>query len=166
MTRKSYSTFHILMQKFASSRPGAWVSSRLLHHLDLFFLKVSNGRWMLTSLLTSLPVVILTTTGAKSGLPRTLPLLFIPDEQDSTAFSLIASNWGQTHYPAWYFNLKANSHATCSIDGHIGEYLAHEASGEEYERFWRYAVNMYAGYHFYKQRVGKRRIPIMVMKPL
>ena len=166
MTRKSYSLFHSLMQKIASSRPGAWFTSGTLHHFDHIFLKLTGGRSTMTSLVAGLPVVILTTTGAKSGLPRTLPLLCIRDEQDPTTFALIASNWGQAHYPAWYFNLKAKPHATCSIRDQIGEYMAHEASGEEYERFWQYAGNTYIGYPLYKQRVGKRRIPIMVMTPL
>jgi len=137
MTRKSYSPLHALMQKIASSRPGAWFYSGTLHHCDRIFLKLTGGRSTMTGLVGGLPVVILTTTGAKSGLPRTLPLLCIRDEQDPTIFALIASNWGRAHYPAWYFNLNANPHATCSIRGQIGEYRAHEASGEEYERFWQ-----------------------------
>jgi len=165
MTNKRYSPLQSLIHKITSSRPGAWLASRTMHHFDHMFLKLTGGRSTMTSLVAGLPVVILTTTGAKSGLPRTLPLLCIRDEQDPTTFALIGSNWGQAHYPAWYFNLKANPQATCSIQGEIGEYMAHEAGGEEYERFWQYAENTYLGYLLYKQRTGKRRIPIMVMIP-
>ena len=166
MTRRRYSTLLSLMQKIASSRPGARFFSSTLHYLDRIVLRVTGGRSTMTSLVTGLPVAVLTTTGAKSGLPRTLPLLCIRDEQDPPTFALIASNWGQAHYPAWYFNLKANPHATCSIGGQGGDYVAHEACDEEYERFWQYAENTYLGYLAYKQRVGKRRIPIMVMTPV
>ena len=166
MNPKSYAPFHSLMQKIASSRPGAWFYSRTLHHFDRLVLKVTGGRSTLTSIVTGLPVVIVTTTGAKSGLPRTLPLLYVRDQRDSTTFAIIASNWGQAHYPAWYFNLKANPHATCSIQGQTEEYVARKASGEEYERFWQSATNTYLGYSLYKQRVGKRSIPVMVMTPL
>src|SRR5262245_20064927 len=89
------------------------------------------GRATLTSALAGLAVVLLTTTGAKSGLPRTLPLLCIRDERSPSTFALVASNWGQTHYPAWYFNLKANPQAVGSIRGQVQTYVAHEASGEE-----------------------------------
>ena len=73
-----------------------------------FFLKLSRGRMTLTSILTGLPVVVLTTTGAKSGLPRTTPVLCISDANDPTLLAVIASNWGQDHHPAWYYNLNRN----------------------------------------------------------
>jgi deazaflavin-dependent oxidoreductase (nitroreductase family) len=165
MSRRSYSFFHGLVQKIGSSRSGAWFYARTLHHFDRVVFKLSGGRATVTSVLAGLPVVLLTTTGVKSGLPRTLPLLCIRDERNPTTFALVASNWGQTHYPAWYLNLKANPHATCSIRGQTRAYVAHEASGEEYERFWQDAADTYFGYPLYKQRVGARRIPIMIMTP-
>lgn len=166
MSKKIYSPLQRLMQKIASSRPGGWLSSVTMRSLDHQLLKLTGGRSTLTGLATGLPVVILTTTGARSGLPRTLPLLYIRDEQDPTKFALIASNWGQSHHPAWYFNLKANPRAACSIDRQIREYIAHEAVGEEYERFWQYAEETYLGYPLYQQRAGERRIPILVMMPV
>ena len=166
MTKQNYSTFHTLIQKLASSRLGAWYFSRTQHHFDRIFLRLSNGRMTMTSILSGLPVVMLTTTGAKSGLPRTVPLLCIRHKQTPDTFALIASNWGQKHYPAWYFNLKANPRATCAIAKQIGEYTAHEAKGEEYEQFWQRAMETYIGFPYYKQRVGKRHIPIMVMIPI
>jgi deazaflavin-dependent oxidoreductase (nitroreductase family) len=165
MTQKKYNLFHAVMQKIAASPPGAWFFARTLHHFDRIFLRLSGGRVTMTSLVAGLPLVIVTTTGAKSGLPRTLPLLCIRDESDPSAFAIIATNWGQRHYPAWYFNLKANSHATCSIAGETGKYMAHEATGEEYARFWQYAADTYVGYPLYKQRISERNIPIMVMTP-
>jgi deazaflavin-dependent oxidoreductase (nitroreductase family) len=153
------------VQKIASSRPGAWFFARTLHYFDRVVFKVSGGHVTMTSALAGLPVVLLTTTGAKSGLPRSLPLLCIRNERNPDRFALVASNWGQHHYPGWYFNLKADPRATCSIRGQTGTYVAHEASGEEYERFWQSAANTYLGFAIYKQRVGERRIPIMIMTP-
>ncbi len=166
MTPTKYAPFFTLMQRLAASRPGAWFYARTLHHLDKLILKLSGGRVTLTSLVAGLPVVMVTTTGAKSGRRRILPLLCIRDQHDPTTFALIASNWGQRHHPAWYFNLKASPRATCAIAGQVGTYVAHEAGGEEYERFWRYAAETYLGYPLYKQRVGGRSIPILVMTPL
>ena len=166
MDKPRYSFFHSLMQRIASSALGAWLLSRTLHQADGIFLKVSKGRTTLSSILTGLSVVVLTTTGAKSGLPRTLPLLCIRDTDNPDQFAIIASNWGQHRHPSWYFNLKAIPRATCSLGGNARAYLAHEAVGDEYERFWQYAVKTYLGYPLYKQRAGKRHIPIMVLTPV
>jgi deazaflavin-dependent oxidoreductase (nitroreductase family) len=166
MTQKKYNPFHLVMQKIAASSPGAWFYARTLHHFDKIFLRLSGNRMAMTSLVAGLPLVIVTTTGAKSGLPRALPLLCIRDESDPSTFAIIATNWGQQHYPAWYFNLKANPHAQCSIAGVTGQYTAHEATGEEYARYWQYAEDTYLGYSLYKQRIRGRNIPIMVMTSL
>lgn len=165
MPQKKYRPLHALMQRIAASPPGAWYHSRTLHLVDGLFLRLSGGRITLTSLATGLPIVNVTTTGAKSGLPRTIPLICIRDEYNQANFALIATNWGQKHYPAWYFNLKANPQATCAIAGKSGQYLAHEAADEEYAHFWQYAANTYMGYPLYRQRISGRSIPIMVMTP-
>lgn len=92
--------------------------------------------------------------------------MYIPGRHSPNTFALVASNFGQDHNPAWYYNLKANPCATCVIDGKSGEYMAHEAQGEEYEQYWRSAVEMFAGYALYKQRTMRKHIPIMVMRPV
>jgi deazaflavin-dependent oxidoreductase (nitroreductase family) len=166
MAQKKYSLFHSMMQRISASKPGAWFFAHTLHHFDHIFLKLSGGRMTMTSLVAGLPVVILTSKGAKSGLPRTVPLLCIRDEQAPESFAVIATNWGQKPYPAWYFNLRANPEASCSIAGQVRQYQANEAQNEEYERFWQYASNTYLGYPLYKQRIVGRRIPIIVMKPV
>jgi deazaflavin-dependent oxidoreductase (nitroreductase family) len=165
MQPQRYSPFHSAVHAFAASRPGAWFFARTAHHLDRLFSALSGGRTTLGQVLTGLPVLTLTTTGARSGLARTLPLVYIRDAREPGTFALIASNWGQRRYPAWYFNLKAHPQATCTIDGQSAACVAHEASGEEYERFWQYAVQTYRGYPLYRQRIGGRRIPIMVLTP-
>jgi deazaflavin-dependent oxidoreductase (nitroreductase family) len=155
-----------MLQRIGASRPGAWLFSRTLHHFDRAFLSLTGGRTTLAAVLTGLPVVVVITTGAKSGLPRKNPLLCIRDERNTNIFAIVASNWGQRHYPAWYFNLKANPLAVCSTRGKTGEYVAHEAVDDEYARFWDRATQTYLGFPLYKQRAGGRRIPIMVMTPV
>jgi F420H(2)-dependent quinone reductase len=69
---------------------------------------LTRGRTTFSSLIAGLPVVMLTTTGARSGLQRTLPLLGIPQD-DSVV--VIASNFGRSRDPGWYHNLRANPQA-------------------------------------------------------
>lgn len=165
MAKKEFSLFHSFMQKIASSRPGAWFFARTQHHFDRLLLKLTNNKTTLTSILSGLPVVMLTSTGAKSGVPRTVPLIGIQDETGSGKIALIASNWGQKHHPGWYYNLKANPQVHCWIAGKDGNYTAHEAEDEEYDHYWQTATEMYGGYSQYKQRVGERQIHIMVLTP-
>ena len=165
MTRHRYSRFHSLIQKIASTNPGSWFLSHTLHHLDRFYLKLSSGRKTLTSILAGVPMAIVTTTGAKSGLYRTLPLVFIRYSKKPDCIALIASNWGQRQNPGWYFNLKAHPHATCSINGQVRVYISHEAIDEEYASYWQSASETYIGFPLYKQRAGDRHIPIMVLMP-
>lgn len=166
MTKRKYSFLHSLIQKIASSRPGAWIFSPILHHVDRVFLRLTNNKTTLTSIMSGIPVLVLTSTGAKSGLLRTVPLLYVRDESGSGKIALIASNWGQKHHPGWYYNLKANPGATCSIGGQVGDYIAHEAGGEEYASFWQSAMDTYMGFPHYQKRAGDRHIPIMVMTPI
>ena len=160
------SAFHSSIQKIASSGPGSWLFSKTLHYFDRGVLKLSKGRRSMSSMLAGTPLVMLTTTGAKSGLARTLPLLCIRHDSNDLEFAIIASNWGQGHHPAWLYNLRANPTATCSIDGQAGEFEAHEAEGEEYGAYWKSAMDTYLGYPTYKERAGDRHIPIIVMSPI
>lgn len=152
-----------LVQAIAASRPGAWFFARTLHHFDKWLLALSGRRVTVTSLLAGLPLVMVTTIGAKSGQPRTTPLICIQDPQAPDTFALIATNWGQARYPGWYHNLKARPEATCRFGGRAARYRAREAAGAEYDRFWGYAVAAYSGYRLYQQRITGRHIPIILM---
>lgn len=154
--------WHGPVRRIAATTPGSRLFSITAHHIDRPFLRYSKGRISLSGILTGLPVLTITTTGAKSGQPRTIPLLSIPDGDD---FILIASNFGQSHHPAWYHNLRAHPEATVLIDGRNTAYAAHETSGDERERCWRRAVDLYPGYAAYATRTNGRRIPVMVLRP-
>ena len=98
------------MRLLAGTRPMAWLFARVLHHLDGPVMRRSAGRHSVSSALTGLPIVELTTVGARSGEPRSLPLIGVPD---GNRLVLVASNYGQQRNPAWYYNLKANPR--CSV---------------------------------------------------
>ena len=119
----------------------------------------------LTHYLSGLPVVLLTTTGARSGKQRTTTLAYIHHPNDRSKFVLVASNFGQSRNPAWYYNLKLHQRATATIDQRSMTYIAYEAEGEEYSRFWKIALEIYPGYQLYQHQAGERHIPIMVLTP-
>jgi deazaflavin-dependent oxidoreductase (nitroreductase family) len=152
-----------LNHRVASQRLVAKVFSLIFHHLDRPVIRLSHGRTSVTSWATGLPVVTLTTVGAKTGAMRSVPLIGIPD---GDRVILIASNWGQAHHPGWYINLRAHPQAELLRAGRTGKYLAHEATGPEYETYWNRAVGLYVGYAAYKERTGGRKIPIMVLTPI
>lgn len=148
--------------KFTSSMIGARISSRILHPLDKAILKLTKNRTSLTSILSGIPVIVLTTIGARSGEPRSVPLLGVVNGED---VFLIASNWGQAHHPGWYYNLKKNPEAQLSIGNEKGQYIARDANESEREEYWDEAVKMYAGYALYKKRITTRNIPVFILSP-
>jgi deazaflavin-dependent oxidoreductase (nitroreductase family) len=94
-----------------------------------------------------LPSVILTTTGAKSGKPRTVALLGIP-HPDGVA--VVAANYGGAKHPAWYHNLKANPAATVTIEGDVWDATARLATLAERDEIWTKGVKIYGdltGHH-------------------
>lgn len=166
LTTRLYSSFQTSMQVIASTRFGSWLLPKTHHHVDRFLLKLTNNRTNLTSTLTGLPVVLLKAKGAKSGKLRTTPLLCVGDESGSGKFALIASNYGKKNHPSWYYNLKANPLARCSINGQERDYVAREAKGEEYAKYWQTAMDAYLGFSKYQEQAGDRHIPIMIMEPI
>jgi deazaflavin-dependent oxidoreductase (nitroreductase family) len=144
------------------TKASGWFLARTLHHFDRPVLRLSRGRYALTSLLAGLPVVTVTTRGAKSGQPRSLPLIALPDGENVI---LIASNFGQKHHPAWYYNLRAHPEVQLTYEGQTVAYVVRETSGEERERCWQRAVEIYSGYARYKERAGQRQIGVFLLTP-
>ncbi len=144
------------------TKAGSWLFARTLHHLDRPVLRFSHGRYSLTSILAGLPVVMVTTLGAKSGQPRSLPLVAIPDGE---SVILIASNFGQRHHPAWYYNLHAYPEVQLTYEGQTVGYVARETTSEERERCWQRAVDLYSGYTRYKECAGQRQIGVFLLTP-
>jgi deazaflavin-dependent oxidoreductase (nitroreductase family) len=151
--------FERTVRRVIATRPAAWLLARTGHHLDNATLRLSGGRVMASVLVTGLPIIALTTTGARSGRPRTVPLVGIPD---GDRLILIASNWGQAKHPAWYYNVRATPQVTITHNGQTRPYVAREVMGEERERCWAKAVALYPGYRGYAARAG-RGIPVVVV---
>ena len=121
---------------------------------------MSGGRIFSRSL--GCPVVLLTTTGRKSGEPRTAPIYGFEEGQ---SIVVVPSNAGKKHYPAWYFNLRANPLAKVQLGSEIRAVRAREATPEERERLWPRLVTYYGGYQVYWERT-QRHIPIVILDPV
>lgn len=137
--------------------------SKYLHRMDATVLKWSKGKKSLTTMLTGLPVVEISTTGARSGKTRTIPVAGIPDGEK---IILVPSSFGSLTYPAWYHNLRAHPEVRLRLNGQTQEYVAHIASQEERQNYWQLAVYYYPGYQSYEKRGAGREIPIFVLEPV
>jgi deazaflavin-dependent oxidoreductase (nitroreductase family) len=147
----------------ATTAPMSWLYLRMLHHLDRLSYRLTRGRHSLSSWLSGLPVVMLTTTGARTGQQRTAPVIAVPD---GVNLVVIASNWGQRQHPAWYHNLRAHPEATVTVGGIARQVRAHEAIGEERDRLWQQDLEVYPGRTTYALRAANRPIPVMVLAPV
>jgi deazaflavin-dependent oxidoreductase (nitroreductase family) len=162
MRYKDANWFQRLNRKLGSTRVMAWFYARTLHHLDRLVFRLTRQRMTFGAIMTGLPVVVLETTGAKTGKLRRTPLLGIPDGENVV---VTASNWGQKHHASWQYNLRANPAAAVTVKGVRTEVRAREASGEERERLWQLGQQWYPGWPKYEQRAGNRSIPIFVLEP-
>lgn len=151
------------LQAVASSRPGAWFFARTAPALDRGVERLSSGRTSLSMLVAGLPALLVTTTGRKSGQPRTAHLVAIP-VGDSLA--IIGSNFGRPATPAWVLNLEADPRAVASYRSRSAAVTARPASEGEFDEVLRTAAPLYGGYAKYLQRIGdRRRLRIFVLEP-
>jgi F420H(2)-dependent quinone reductase len=110
------------------------------------------------------PMLLLHTRGAKSGEPRSTPLLYTPLGDN---FIVVASKAGAAHHPAWYHNLRAHPDAV-SIEIGDRRVAVRPRVVEEPERseLWRRVNDNYNGYDTYAVRAGGRVIPLVVLEPM
>ena len=150
------------MRRAAATGPGARLLAALQHRIDRPLYRLTGGRHTLGSLLAGLPVVMLTTTGARTGRPRTVPVLGLPT---SEGLVVVASNYGRERDPAWCRNLRAQPAAEVAIDGRARRVRAVEADGARRERIWQEGLRVYPGWSAYARRAPHRRIAVFVLEP-
>jgi deazaflavin-dependent oxidoreductase (nitroreductase family) len=151
------------MRAFAASRAGTRVFKHTLHHLDRLLDRTPGVHRTAVEILAGLPVGMLTTTGARSGLPRTVPLLAFPMEG---GWGVVASSWGSREPPGWYFNLVALPQARFGVDGIQHDVVAQRLHGEQREQLRRTALTYYAGYAEYEKRAGGRDLGFFLLTPV
>ncbi len=116
----------------SSTKVGGWLTRQTAARIDPWIYRKTNGRWVMAGRPT-IPQVILTTTGRKSGQKRDVQLAALHDGDD---FVVVASNFGQEHHPGWMYNLEADPKAWVNSDGVDFEVNAHSMSAEEKEEIW------------------------------
>lgn len=150
------------LRRVAASGPGAWLFARVLYRIDRPIYRFTRGRHTFASLLSGIPVVMITTTGARSGRPRTVPVLGIPT---ADGFAVIASNFGQRRHPGWYFNLRANPQGSLTVDGRSRRFRAVEVDGDRRRQIWAEGLRIYPGWSEYERRASNRQIAVFVLEP-
>ena len=150
-----------LTQKVAASSAGAWTAQRILYPIDKMLFKASNGRTTVAGLTAGLPVIMLTTTGAKSGEPRTMPLVGTPFGDD---IAIIGSNYGQERTPGWVYNLEADPSATVSYRETSVDVTARRLDDDDADRVFEVAARAYPGYGQYRERADHRVIKVFSLE--
>jgi F420H(2)-dependent quinone reductase len=107
------------------------------------------------------PILLLTTTGRKTGKERTTPLLYLAD---GDALVVVASKGGAPQDPAWWLNLKSNPTAKVQVGRRVMSVTAEQAAPEERRRLWPLLTRMYPPYEDYQKRTT-REIPVVILRP-
>lgn len=126
--------------------------------VDKRLYRVFRGRVSLVAM-AGLPSLRLTTTGRKTGLPRSTNLLFFPYQD---GFVLVGSNWGRPYDPMWALNLLAQPEATVEVRGRRIPVVATPLKGERYEELWRSLLDFWPGYRMERLAAG-RELPILLL---
>src|SRR5579862_9159160 len=152
--------FHVAMQHIAASRPGAWLFSKTVHQMDSALLRLSRGRATLPGVMAGLPVVTVTTTGARTGQRRSVPLVGVPAGED---IAVIGTRFGQLRTPGWYHNMRADPEVEVTYQNRTVKAVAREADDAERQAIWDRARKIYLGYEAYSRRIKNRHIHIMIL---
>jgi len=109
-----------------------------------------------------MPVVLLTSVGAKSGKLRKNPLMRVEHDGE---YAVVASLGGAPKNPVWYHNVVANPHVELQDGPAMGDYTARELTGEEKAEWWERAVKAFPDYEGYQKKTD-REIPVFVLTPI
>lgn len=152
-----------VIRRLAWTRWGSWLIASRLQAWDRAVLSLTRGRTTATTLLTGYEVILLRTTGARSGEPRVTPLLAI---EENGGLLLIATNFGSRRHPSWYYNLRNEPQVEVVSRSATRAYVAQELSGDERLGAWENAVGHFAGYAAYHARTAGRQIPVIRLTPV
>ena len=139
--------------------PAVRLATHSLGALHRVLYRASGGR--IGSRIWGLPIVLLTTTGRRSGRRRTVPLCSLPRGE---SYVVIASYGGLDRPPSWWLNLQRDPHATVQLGRTTRAVVARETTSDERNRLWAEVTAIAPGYLGYERRTS-RRIPVVVLEP-
>ncbi|MCX4092607.1 nitroreductase family deazaflavin-dependent oxidoreductase [Nocardia sp. alder85J] len=137
-----------------ANRPAAMRAAPLIIRVERFVRRLTGGKHGVLDV-AGLPSMELTVTGRKSGVPRTVSLLYVPDGPG--AYLLVGSNWGRPGHPSWSANLNAADRAEMHSGGDRFEVKVRRLTGDERDRAWHRATTYWPGYLMEQRLAGDRR---------
>ena len=150
---------HIIF-KMAATRQGMGMFYLFVRLIDIPLSKLTRGVIIPSAVGNIMPIFYMTTTGAKSKILRSVPVLSVPDGEN---LILIGSNWGNPQNPSWVYNLRAFPWAQMCKGKMKKDYIARELHSEERAIYWQKAVAFYPLYPSYEQRAG-RLLPVFLLE--
>ena len=130
---------------------------KVIGTLHRWMYRVSSGK--LGKSFFGSPILLLTTTGRRTGKPRTWPLTYLPE---GDRLIIIASNGGQPNHPAWYLNLRATPQVSVQLGDRVRTMIAQTMEGDERARLWSRVVEEYPAYAEYQKKTD-RQIPVVAL---
>lgn len=137
------------------SPPPLWVL-KLFTRINVWVYRLSRGRLM--NKLAGRPILLVGMTGAKTGKPRTIPLMFVPHER---GYLLVASQGGAPRHPLWYHNLVAHPEVNITFSGETKKMVARRLTAQEKDSVWPVCCQYYPPYQAYQDRTN-REIPVFL----
>ena len=147
-----------------TTKLGAAIHRALFAPIDAPLMRLTGGR--VSSVCGIVPLVVLRTTGATSGVQRNVPVGYFTDGDDVI---LIATNYGQAKHPSWYYNLL--KHPECEllangVEGCGSYFIAHLTDGADRDRLFALAERYSPNYTVYAAKTnGVREIPVLRLTP-
>ena len=132
---------------------------KLLMTINVFLYRLTNG--LIGGKMAGRSVLLLHTIGRKSGKSYITPTNYYRDGEN---YVLVASNWGKTNNPAWFFNLMNRPETIIEVKGQRLSVWARQANPDEYERLWKMVIQQNAYYVRYQSQI-KRKIPLVILVP-
>jgi deazaflavin-dependent oxidoreductase (nitroreductase family) len=155
-------TLRRIILNLAATRQGLGIFHFYVRSFDLPISRLTKGVFVPSAYWDIMPIIYLTTTGAKSGIPHSTPVLCIPDGEN---LILVGSNWGNLKNPSWAYNLRTNPQTQVRKGKTVKDFTARELSGNERGAYWQKAIRFYPPYVSYEQR-SNRSLPIFLLVPL
>jgi deazaflavin-dependent oxidoreductase (nitroreductase family) len=148
------------LQAFARTRLGGWLFINVFPRIDRWLIPRTGGRLRVA---LGQPILLLHTRGAKSGEPRSSPLLYTPYND---GFIVVASKAGAAQHPAWYHNIRSHpADVAVEVGGQRVAVRPRVVEEPERSELWQLVNDNYNGYETYAQRASGRVIPLVVLEP-